>query len=236
MGCSQPKITGCIEHKHSCWEIVIINEGGGTVCTENGNFDFSEGCAYVLPPNVKHCSYSDSSFSDVYIHTDSLNFNPEKMTCVSGIEDLPQLAKSIHNLYLKRHQGYSRSLDDMLRFIVQLIFDSTKENYYSSLAVEIRNYISQKIADSDLSMESISKEFGYNPDYIRRLFKKDFGTTPSAFLTRLRMSLARKLLREMSFYSVEQVARLCGYQDPLYFSRAFKKENGVSPKKYRAEN
>ena len=50
-----------------------------------------------------------------------------------------------------------------------------------------------------------------------------------------RLEHARGLLLGTD-WSVEQVASCCGYEDPFYFSRCFRKEFGLSPRKYRQAN
>ena len=55
---------------------------------------------------------------------------------------------------------------------------------------------------------------------------------PQQFLMRFRMTRAAQMLRE-NILSVGEVARSCGYPDPLTFSKAFKRTLGVTPSQYR---
>ena len=63
-------------------------------------------------------------------------------------------------------------------------------------------------------------------------FKKHLGTTPQAFLTSAKIINARELLT-ITDIPVSSVAISCGYQNPFAFSRAFKKETGMTPREYR---
>ena len=65
-------------------------------------------------------------------------------------------------------------------------------------------------------------------DHFSHRFKDTVGVSPVRFLTGLRVERAKELLLTESL-SVSEVARLVGYQDPLYFSRVFKKFTGISP-------
>ena len=65
-----------------------------------------------------------------------------------------------------------------------------------------------------------------------RVFKKIFHQTPISFLLTLRIAYACNLLLETD-YSVNQVAYSCGFNDPNYFSRLFKKKMQLSPNTYR---
>ena len=76
-------------------------------------------------------------------------------------------------------------------------------------------------------MENLS-----NSRYIA-VFDKQMGTSPSAYIIRLRMSAARDLLHGTDM-SIQQIGALVGYRDPHFFSRVFKKQVGVSPKAYRS--
>ena len=63
-------------------------------------------------------------------------------------------------------------------------------------------------------------------------FKHSTGTTLTEYLTGLRMKYAKELLLAGNL-SVSQVADLCGYSNPYYFSNVFHNHFGVSPSKYR---
>ena len=70
-----------------------------------------------------------------------------------------------------------------------------------------------------------------NPDYFRKLFKKEMGISPLKYLTQIRISHAKRLLRlkHRSGMSIQEISWLSGFQDSLYFSRVFKKVTGVPP-------
>ncbi len=52
------------------------------------------------------------------------------------------------------------------------------------------------------------------------------------YVLSLRMSNAESLL-EMTDYNVTEISSIVGYENPLYFSRMFKKQRGLSPSEYR---
>ncbi len=65
------------------------------------------------------------------------------------------------------------------------------------------------------------------------LFRRYTGTSVAAYQTALRMKKACELLQG-SDLSILEIAARCGYEDPLYFSRAFRRERGLSPRAWRA--
>ena len=58
------------------------------------------------------------------------------------------------------------------------------------------------------------------------------GVTPMQYIISLRIQQAQRLLGT-SEYNVTEVSSLVGYDNPLYFSRLFKKQTGMSPSEYR---
>jgi AraC-like DNA-binding protein len=65
-----------------------------------------------------------------------------------------------------------------------------------------------------------------------RLFKSQTGYSPKDYFTRLKMHRACQLL-DNSLLTVKETAFQVGYEDPLHFSRAFRRINGVSPTEYK---
>ena len=66
----------------------------------------------------------------------------------------------------------------------------------------------------------------------RRLFHQRTGFSPLEYLTRLRLNHASQLMAETAL-SIAEIARAVGYEDPLYFSRLFRRKMGVSPTEFR---
>jgi AraC-like DNA-binding protein len=63
-------------------------------------------------------------------------------------------------------------------------------------------------------------------------FKDLTGMTPIEYLTQIRINEAKFLLSN-SPLNVAEISSIVGYDDPLYFSRVFKKVTGISPKNYK---
>lgn len=100
-----------------------------------------------------------------------------------------------------------------------------------SLAYEMERYIREN-AGHNLTLSQLSERFGYTKQYVIRIFKKQFHTTPTAFINDTKLSLAIRRLTE-SDGPIEEIAHRCGYEDANYFSRQFKKKFGLSPSEYR---
>ena len=64
------------------------------------------------------------------------------------------------------------------------------------------------------------------------LFKEAVGVAPYAYYSGIRMENACGLL-ERSRLRIGEIARSCGFEDPLHFTQAFKKHTGMTPSDYR---
>ncbi len=94
-------------------------------------------------------------------------------------------------------------------------------------------FLEENFNDTELSLAEVSEELSYNPKYLSHIFKEKMGMGFSEYLRMLRIKQAI-LLFDHGIDSVKNVAYLCGFADPLYFSSVFKKEIGLSPKEYKA--
>lgn len=82
-----------------------------------------------------------------------------------------------------------------------------------------------------LDVSDIASHVGISRSHLYRVFVQNIGSSPNEYLTRFRISQACELL-EHSALPVSAVAASVGYEDPLYFSRVFKKITGKTPKSY----
>lgn len=97
-----------------------------------------------------------------------------------------------------------------------------------------KEYIRQHYAESDLSVEKLCAYLHLSSTYFSTLFKRETGTSFTAYVTTVRMEAAAEAIRgtEEKTYLI---AQRCGYEDPNYFSYVFKRHFGVTPTKYRGE-
>jgi len=93
-------------------------------------------------------------------------------------------------------------------------------------------HIEEHLADSDLSVQSIASAVGCSADYLSHLFQKYNHTNLTSYIIHHRILKAEGLLRTTSL-NIAEIARACGYDDPGYFARVFKKINRCTPKAYR---
>jgi AraC-like DNA-binding protein len=93
-------------------------------------------------------------------------------------------------------------------------------------------YAEENFAEADLSLQTLGDEWGYHPKYLSDAFKKRMGIGFSVYVKNLRIKHA-VFLMDHGVESVKNVAFLCGFRDPLYFSKVFREDMGISPSEYR---
>lgn len=97
---------------------------------------------------------------------------------------------------------------------------------------EIKNKIDEKLDDSNLSLQSLADDLGYNASYLSSLIKNKLGITYQEYLTKNRIKKAKILLLTTSLKNYE-IAEEVGFENVNYFSLRFKQVTGVSPREYR---
>jgi two-component system response regulator YesN len=102
----------------------------------------------------------------------------------------------------------------------------------TELAKSVEVYLQENYR-GPYSLERLASSFGCKPAYLLRLYRKVTGHTPTQDLIRLRIEKAKRLLVGHPHIEIKQVAAAVGYEDPLYFSRVFKKETGVNPSAFK---
>lgn len=83
-----------------------------------------------------------------------------------------------------------------------------------------------------LSLESVASHFFIDKHYLARLFKEQYGVTLVTYLQQVRITHAKRMLR-FTDKSIEEIGLECGIGELNYFSRVFKKLEGVSPSEFR---
>jgi len=129
-----------------------------------------------------------------------------------------------------------KSLEDGMRKkgislqILSLCFtdSSSRKSYMSPLLLKAKEYIDINFRNPELNVSKVASKNSVTSNHICRIFQKELGISPLEYINSLRLKHACELLINSSF-NIAQVALETGFKDPNYFSRLFKKKNGVSP-------
>lgn len=112
---------------------------------------------------------------------------------------------------------------------------SSKRQERSTDIIEIAKEYIDGAFSKDISLDDVSRVVNVSPYYFSKLFKEATGENFIEYLTNIRINKAKELLLN-SDYSMKELCSMCGYQDPNYFSRTFKKNVGLTPTEYKEKN
>jgi AraC-like DNA-binding protein len=90
--------------------------------------------------------------------------------------------------------------------------------------------------DEALALKDAARMAGRSPSTVTRLFKKTTGRSFKQYQVWFRLEQACRLLVSMPNRPVTEIAQAVGFDDPLYFSRVFRKHRDISPSGYRKKN
>ena len=186
-------------------------------------------------PEVYWVHFTGSDVKSILHHFD---IPMDKNVFFSGIPSAyAHLFKEmIHELQTCR-TGYQELLEMYLRQIFLLIQRTRQEEKPA-----ISTYLQQEIDyaqryfhehyNEDIQIKEYAHSRNMSVSWFLRNFKEVTKRSPTQYLLNLRLDNAISLL-ETTSYNVTEISAIIGYDDPLYFSRLFKKYKGVSPSDYR---
>lgn len=225
------------------------------VCSGSGTLEYKN-CTHSLHPGdcvFLDCkkSYAHSTADDLWtlkwIHFYGPNMNNiyEKYTERGGqpwfhpksqteyealLDELYAIAES--SVYV-RDMKIMEKLTSLLVLLMEESWNPQKRKTASKKQnlQSIKEYLDQHYTEP-LSLDQLAGKFYINKFYLTRIFKEQFGVSISRYLLEARITRAKQLLR-FTELTVEAVGAECGMSDANYFSRVFKKLEGISPGEFR---
>ncbi len=165
------------------------------------------------------------------------------------------VADSVHVIYTGTSLEYKRIFTQMIQEL-----QMCRENYEEYLSLLLRqifimirrqsagrpkpsfSYLEQEMEaavayfqehyNTSFRIENYAASRGMSTSWFIRSFKEFIGSTPMQYILSMRIANAQSLL-ETTEYNVTEIADIVGYDNPLYFSRLFKKQSGLSPSEFR---
>lgn len=228
-----------------------IMSGKGIYKVGEQTFHLEKGQGFVIEPEIMTFYQADQKepwtyfwvgftgkraseyMGDLGINSEQLIFRSEKG------EELKKIVLEMlkHNKMTIRNQYFLQSL--LYAYFATLMEDVKVEGSYGENAESI--YIKRAIAfiqnnyHRGINVTDVVNDVCISRSYLHMLFQKNLDISPQEFLTKFRVSRARELLI-ITELSVEEVAKSCGYQDVLVFSKMFKKVMGMPPSVFRKEH
>lgn len=221
--------------RHDFAEMTIVAGGAGTLETPEESFDLSEGDAVLVPAQVPHRESGAKSFDTVWIgfSLEDPAAIPERPTVVRD-EELLRLAVDAWRGVRMAKPLSGPEFDGMLLTILGrfLRLRNTAGSEGGALRWErLFEHLHDRFA-SPLQMPELAARVGCSESAFFRRFRKLAGCTPVQYLTRLRLNQAKVYLANTDF-TLATIAGLCGFRDPYYLSKTFRKNLGFSPDTFR---
>lgn len=225
--------------------IHLVTDGIGKLHTIYGDFEVKAGDIFFTFAAVQYSIESASDLKYMYISflgiRANMLFEQFKITqknCV--VSDCGELIE-VWECFLKKSDTGNIDLisESGLLYAFSIIerknSDADISAKYKEKILLIKKYLDENYCDIDFTIEKLANEFSYSKKYISEIFKKEFGLPVQQYVTLLRIQNACSLM-EKRISCISDISKLCGFSDPLYFSKVFKKKMGVSPKEYIKES
>ena len=142
---------------------------------------------------------------------------------------------------IKELQMCQDGYPEMLEMYLRQIFIKLQRDFHSSITItssrtaaeidRVVSYFSEHY-NEQINIDDYAKQNFVSTSWLIRNFRLYTGITPKQFIMKKRIYNAEILLQNQH-YSINEIARIVGYDNPLYFSRIFQKTKGISPSEYR---
>lgn len=191
---------------------LLVNKKMGTRC-ENlaGQHHF---LSYVLDAML---------FAARQVGVEAHGINQLQMSGAGGLE----LAACIFDL----QESFLRSADCVLDSVRKL-FAGRPRKLVDRIHSIIERALEDRQSAQTLSIVKIASALGISAGHLSRMFKRATGVTLERYLMIRRIDAAKRLLLE-PLENVSEIAERCGFSDPAYFARVFRRIAGCSPREYR---
>ena len=130
--------------------------------------------------------------------------------------------------------------NDMIEHLKTVLFDvidqqAALRSKQGHMINRAKLFIECNYTDGSLTLEKVAQVVNVSSSHFCYLFKQETGETYVDYLSGLRISKAKELLRHSEYKNFE-VASIIGYENAAYFSRVFKKLTGLSPNEFRSQS
>lgn len=209
--------------------IAKINIDGKTLVSKKG-------CITLTPKKKEYSTEIIEESHIIAIHFDCLL--PDSFSKPIVIKNN---SKQIEQLFDEAFEKYS--VEDVNHFECYSIFYKilaeietyAQKKYEINIKPKIlkaKLEIEKNFADSNFNISSLVANLKISPSYLRAEFRKTYSLSPIEYLNSVRLKNAISILTS-DYYSIEEIAKKCGFCSTSYFIQFFKKNTGCSPLKYK---
>ena len=196
-----------------------------------------------ISPPVDLCGDDDAycltkengSYISFHFHSTRPFCTETKVIDAALYPDLRKLFIKAFNIWFTKKDNYYFKAICVFYQVLDIIYqieNSPQINSGKYKKIELAvNHIHNHYNHHEFTCSALPEMCGIKHSYFNRIFEECFRTTPSKYVTNLRMKLAADMLISKK-HSVTEIADKTGYESPAYFCNVFKKHFGMSPTKY----
>lgn len=230
-----------LEESGKLWQLIRCT-ARGEIKTAHHTETYGRSDVLVIPPLTKY-ERSACNSAETYIFMEATALPFRHPACVAeerggGLAHAFSQAEYYFSEGGERGAPILKALGDL---IVSYIVAQTERPAYSPVVESVRADIAANLDKPAYALDAFMRTLPLNYDYVRKLFKSEVGVTPHEYLISARMQLAARLIlsgmtNQYGKCTISQIAEMCGYSEPLYFSRVFKKYHGMAPSDYAGKS
>ena len=225
------------------YHILLIDSGECELLHNDKLYILSRGNLAIYAPNEEQKYSFSSGCSSLWCHfsgnlVEEL-FNSSNLS--SGVYFLnpnKEIFESYSTLIQRFHLSDKQLLANasLLELIYHISNASTasEQNRNSDIITQTLTYININY-NKQLTLDELAKKAGYSKSRFSHLFLEIVGMSPIKYQNDIRLKNSCELLHSTKL-TIAEIAQSCGFNDPLYFSRIFKKKYKISPTQYRLSN
>ncbi|MBQ8382419.1 MAG: helix-turn-helix transcriptional regulator [Clostridia bacterium] len=222
------------DHMHSSFELIVVTQGEVHATLSGERYTLRAGQAIlVLPHRVHNFSSSEDA---------------ENLTVIFSPDYVKEFYSAVHGCDFRNPVFEYANWEALLALRADRPFHCMGTLYglcavaydrcVPVVSKERNDHLVRRISDylyehyeSDISLDSLARELGYNYCYLSEFINQNFGTNFSTLLSSYRVDLALTLLTTTEL-SVTEIAGRCGFANTRSFNRAFRKIMGSSPSEF----
>ena len=230
--------------------LIYISKGRGTFeSSETNSFEICAGTCFFLFPGVWH-RYKpnfDSGWEEYWVgfkgqypkHIMEQGFFDKKKPFIYiGLnEEMQRLFRKLLDSVKSSSPGYQQIISgvtlEILGLINSISLNKDTGSDISGKSVAKAKFRMQESIENPIGIDELLDEIPMSYSKFRQVFKRATGLSPNQYYLDIRLNKAKELLTATSL-SINEIAYHTGFESIFYFSKLFKKKNGISPKDYRA--
>lgn len=203
----------------------------------DGNiFHAEKNSLLYIPKDFSYTRKSNVAEELIVVHFEIVGDAPSKMNIFTpqNQDVFTDLFNRLYEIWYKKSIGYEYLADATFLKILANVKKQKLQQSYSLQEhfVSLLDFIHSNFADPDLTVEKMARHINVSSTYLRKIFLSQLKISPLDYLIDIRLNHATSLLKS-GYYSVEQIAQLCGFNSPKYFSTCYKHKRGISPIKVK---